>query len=62
LQLFIGYYLRQINSSCNNATNIDLNLTVGQNIILAMVEKVFALILGAGGIANLWEPAIADAG
>ncbi len=35
---------------------------VWQNIILAMVVKVFVLILGAGGIANLWEAVIADVG
>ena len=35
---------------------------VWQNIILAMVVKVFVLILGAGGVANLWEAVIADVG
>lgn len=35
---------------------------VWQNIILAMVVKVIVLILGAGGIANLWEAVIADVG
>jgi len=35
---------------------------VWQNIILAMVVKVFVLILGAGGIATLWEAVIADVG
>lgn len=35
---------------------------VWQNIILAMVIKVIVLILGAGGVANLWEAVIADVG
>lgn len=35
---------------------------VWQNIILAMVVKVIVLILGAGGVANLWEAVIADVG
>lgn len=35
---------------------------VWQNIILAMVVKVFVLILGAGGVATLWEAVIADVG
>ena len=35
---------------------------VWQNIILAMIVKVFVLILGAGGIATLWEAVIADVG
>lgn len=35
---------------------------VWQNIILAMVVKVIVLVLGAGGIANLWEAVIADVG
>jgi Cd2+/Zn2+-exporting ATPase len=35
---------------------------VWQNIILAMTVKVFVLILGAGGIATLWEAVIADVG
>jgi Cd2+/Zn2+-exporting ATPase len=35
---------------------------VWQNITLAMVVKVFVLILGAGGIATLWEAVIADVG
>jgi Zn2+/Cd2+-exporting ATPase len=35
---------------------------VWQNIVLAMTVKVFVLILGAGGIANLWEAVIADVG
>ncbi|MEO5945431.1 MAG: heavy metal translocating P-type ATPase [Chitinophagaceae bacterium] len=35
---------------------------VWQNIILAMVVKIFVLILGAGGIATLWEAVIADVG
>ena len=35
---------------------------VWQNIILAMVLKLFVLILGAGGIATLWEAVIADVG
>jgi Cd2+/Zn2+-exporting ATPase len=35
---------------------------VWQNITMAMVVKVFVLILGAGGIATLWEAVIADVG
>lgn len=35
---------------------------VWQNIILAMVVKVIVLILGAGGVATLWEVVIADVG
>ena len=35
---------------------------VWQNIIMAMTVKVFVLILGAGGIATLWEAVIADVG
>lgn len=35
---------------------------VWQNIMLAMTIKVFVLILGAGGVANLWEAVIADVG
>ncbi len=35
---------------------------VWQNIILAMTVKMIVLILGAGGIANLWEAVIADVG
>lgn len=35
---------------------------VWQNIILAMVVKVIVLILGAGGVATLWEAVIADVG
>ena len=35
---------------------------VWQNIIIAMVIKVIVLILGAGGIATLWEAVIADVG
>lgn len=35
---------------------------VWQNIVLAMTVKVFVLILGAGGIATLWEAVIADVG
>lgn len=35
---------------------------VWQNITIAMVVKVIVLILGAGGIANLWEAVIADVG
>ncbi len=35
---------------------------VWQNITLAMVIKVIVLILGAGGIAALWEAVIADVG
>ncbi len=35
---------------------------VWQNIILAMSVKIIVLVLGAGGIANLWEAVIADVG
>ncbi|RZM29406.1 MAG: cadmium-translocating P-type ATPase [Pedobacter sp.] len=35
---------------------------VWQNIILAMTVKILVLILGAGGIATLWEAVIADVG
>lgn len=35
---------------------------VWQNIILAMTVKVVVLILGAGGVATLWEAVIADVG
>jgi Cd2+/Zn2+-exporting ATPase len=35
---------------------------VWQNIGLAMIVKVFVLILGAGGVATLWEAVIADVG
>ncbi|RZK75998.1 MAG: HAD family hydrolase [Pedobacter sp.] len=35
---------------------------VWQNIIFAMVVKVIVLILGAGGVATLWEAVIADVG
>lgn len=35
---------------------------VWQNIILAMAVKVIVLILGAGGIATLWEAVFADVG
>lgn len=35
---------------------------VWQNIVLAMVVKAIVLILGAGGVANLWEAVIADVG
>lgn len=35
---------------------------VWQNIILAMAVKVFVLVLGAGGVATLWEAVIADVG
>lgn len=35
---------------------------VWQNIIFAMAIKVVVLILGAGGIATLWEAVIADVG
>lgn len=38
------------------------NQIVWQNITIAMVVKVIVLILGAGGIANLWEAVIADVG
>lgn len=35
---------------------------VWQNIALAMVVKGIVLLLGAGGVANLWEAVIADVG
>jgi Cd2+/Zn2+-exporting ATPase len=35
---------------------------VWQNIIMAMVVKAIVLVLGAEGIANLWEAVIADVG
>ncbi|WP_299252925.1 heavy metal translocating P-type ATPase [uncultured Cytophaga sp.] len=35
---------------------------VWQNITLALVVKIVVLILGAGGIATLWEAVIADVG
>lgn len=35
---------------------------VWQNIILAMSVKVIILVLGAGGVATLWEAVIADVG
>ncbi|WP_410478488.1 heavy metal translocating P-type ATPase [Pedobacter frigoris] len=35
---------------------------VWQNIILAMGVKIIVLILGAGGVATLWEAVIADVG
>jgi Cd2+/Zn2+-exporting ATPase len=38
------------------------NRIVWQNITIAMVIKVIVLILGAGGVANLWEAVIADVG
>lgn len=41
--------------------NITRNI-VWQNICLAMGVKVLVLILGAGGIATLWEAVIADVG
>ncbi len=36
--------------------------TVWQNIILAMTVKIIVLVLGAGGVATLWEAVIADVG
>lgn len=35
---------------------------VWQNIALAMIVKIAVLILGAGGVATLWEAVIADVG
>lgn len=35
---------------------------VWQNIVFAMVVKAIVLVLGAGGVANLWEAVIADVG
>lgn len=35
---------------------------VYQNIALAMIVKIAVLVLGAGGIANLWEAVFADVG
>ncbi len=38
------------------------NRIVWQNITIAMVVKVIVLVLGAGGVASLWEAVIADVG
>lgn len=35
---------------------------VMQNIFLAMIIKVVVLILGAGGMATMWEAVFADVG
>lgn len=35
---------------------------VWQNIVISMLIKVIVLILGAGGVATLWEAVIADVG
>ncbi len=35
---------------------------VWQNISMALLVKIFVLVLGAGGLANLWEAVIADVG
>lgn len=35
---------------------------VWQNITIAMLVKVIVLVLGAGGVASLWEAVIADVG
>jgi Cd2+/Zn2+-exporting ATPase len=35
---------------------------VWQNISIAMIVKIIVLVLGAGGVANLWEAVIADVG
>lgn len=35
---------------------------VWQNIFLAMGVKIIVLLLGAGGVASLWEAVIADVG
>lgn len=35
---------------------------VWENIVLAMTVKIAVLVLGAGGIASLWEAVIADVG
>lgn len=35
---------------------------VWQNIVIAMTVKVIVLVLGAGGVATLWEAVIADVG
>lgn len=35
---------------------------VWQNITMAMAVKAIVLLLGAGGIATLWEAVIADVG
>ena len=35
---------------------------VWQNIIFAMVVKLVVLLLGAGGLANMWEAVFADVG
>ncbi|VAW25790.1 Lead, cadmium, zinc and mercury transporting ATPase; Copper-translocating P-type ATPase, partial [hydrothermal vent metagenome] len=41
----------------NSTTNI-----IWQNIILALGIKILVLILGAFGMATLWEAVIADVG
>lgn len=33
-----------------------------QNIVLAIVVKIIVLVMGAGGVASLWEAVIADVG
>ncbi|OJW13890.1 hypothetical protein [Mucilaginibacter sp. 44-25] len=33
-----------------------------QNITIAMVVKIIVLVLGAGGVANLWDAVTADVG
>ncbi|RDY22578.1 cadmium-translocating P-type ATPase [Romboutsia maritimum] len=38
------------------------NKIVMQNIILALGVKIIVLILGAGGVANMWEAIFADVG
>jgi Cd2+/Zn2+-exporting ATPase len=38
------------------------NQVVWQNITIAMAVKVIVLVLGAAGVANLWEAVIADVG
>jgi Cd2+/Zn2+-exporting ATPase len=40
----------------------DTRKIVWQNIIFAMVVKVIVLILGAGGLATMWEAVFADVG
>jgi Cd2+/Zn2+-exporting ATPase len=38
------------------------NKIVWQNIIFALGVKIIVLILGAGGIATMWEAIFADVG
>ena len=38
------------------------NKIVWQNIVFSLGIKVIVLVLGAGGIANMWEAIFADVG